>query len=167
MKRLISLLLIICLCAFLFGCQDKAEPIKKPVTFFYCRSDFDHGNESSVILGETRESAGFENNIMGLLGLYLEGPASDSLRTTIPEGAKLMDYKVEGNTAVLTVTDRFALASGIELTLACACFAKTVLHMTGLEAVKIQAQTVNLGNKPYILMDHSTILLLDNTEIHQ
>ena len=166
MKITVSILLLICLSIMLLGCQEKAEPINKPVTFYFSCSEFDHGNENSVIAGETRESAGFENDIMGLLNLYLSGPESEDLRSTFPADVKLLEYRVEDGTAILTVTDQLSLVDGIELTVACACIAKTVMKLSGLEAVKIQTQTVNLGNKPYIIMDQSTILLLDDTEIH-
>ena len=166
MKIPISLLLVICLCLALFGCQQDVEPAKKPVTFYYCRTEFDHGSEDSVILGETRESAGYEDDLVGLLNLYLQGPLSEDLRSTFPAGTKLKEYWAEGNTAMLTVTDQLSLAKGIDLTVSCACLAKTVLEITGLDAVQIQAQNVNLGNNAYILMDRSTILLLDGTEIH-
>lgn len=166
MKRIISLLLVLSFCLFASGCQQESEPVKKPVTFYYCRTEFDHGSDDSVILCETRESAGFEGNLIDLLNLYLQGPISDNLRQTFPTGTKLKEYRVEGNTAVLTVTNQLSLASGIDLTVACACLAKTVMDLTGLQDVKIQAQTVNLGNNAYIIMDQETILLLDSTEIH-
>lgn len=166
MKRIVSFLLLICLCFMTCGCRQETEPAKKPVTFYYCRTEFDHGSDDSVILGETRESAEFEGNLMGLLNLYLQGPLSENLRPTFPAGTKLKEYRVEGNTAVLTVTDQLSLAKGIDLTVACACLAKTVMSLTGLKDVQIQAQTVNLENNAYIFMDQNSILLLDGTEIH-
>lgn len=166
MKGYISILLLICLCLPLFGCQKEAKQAMKPVTFYYCRTEFDHGKEDSVILGETRESAGFEDNFIGLVNLYLQGPVSDGLHATFPVGTKLIEYRLEGETAVLTVTDQLSFAKGIQLTTACACLAKTVMGLTEVKAVKIQTQTENLMNAPYIIMDQRTILLLDDTEIH-
>lgn len=166
MKRITILFILLAVMLPLCGCREEAEPILSPVTFYYSRAEFDHGNENSVIHGEIRESAGYEGDLIGLLNLYLNGPISEEYKATFPAGTKLKDFQVEDKTAVLTVTDQLSLARGINLTIACACLTKTVLEMTGLDAVKIQAETVNLGNSVFILMDRSSLLLLDAEEIH-
>lgn len=164
MKRIAAILLIIAFCLPFFGCQQDSEPVRSPVTFYYRRAEFDHGSEDSVILGQIRDSDGYQNDLKGLLNLYLQGPTAEEFDPTFPKGTKLIDYRVEENTALLTVSDQLSLADGIHLTVACACLAKTVMELTGLETVQIQAQTVMLGNDKVIVMDESRILLLDSTQ---
>lgn len=166
MKKKISVLLLISLCIPLWGCQPKTEPVKSPVTFYYCREEFDHGKEDSVILGEIRDQAGFEDNLTGLLDIYLQGPVSENLHSTFPYGTVVREYRVEDTTAVLTLSHQLSLAEGMDLTIACACLTKTVLELTGLDTVRIYTQTANLENNSYIQMDRNTLLLIDSTEIH-
>lgn len=164
MKRIIAILLLLCLCLTAIGCSPEKDPIKSPVTFYYRRAEFDHGSEQSVILGETRESEGIRGNIPRLLEEYLKGPVSEELAATFPDDAKLIDYRTKDSSAFVTVSDELAQLSGIELTVACACLAKTVIELTGIKSVHIQAQTAMLGNEQVIIMDSSRILLLDSTQ---
>lgn len=163
--RMISLLLLIAICMTVTGCQKQAESIKTPVVFYYVRAEFDHGNDNSVICGETRESADFKGNLIELLNGYLQGPQSEDLLTPFPSGTSITNYVVDNTTAILTVTDHLTQISGMDLTVACACLSKTVIELTGIESVKIQAKTKELGSNEYIYMDMNTILLLDSTEI--
>ena len=166
MKKFISILLIVAFCLSISGCQQKTEPIKSPVTFYYSRAEFDHGNQDSVILGETRESAGLKSDLIKLLNEYLAGPLSDQLTSPSPGGTRVKNIWIENDVAILSVTDQMSLARGIQLTLACACLAKTFMEISGIETVKIQAQTVKLSATGYILIDKDNILLLDSTEIN-
>ena len=163
MKRIIVILVLICLCLPTMGCREEA-PIQSPVIFYYRRAEFDHGSEESVILREVRESQGIDHQIPRLLEEYLKGPVSEDLADTFPTDTKLIDFRIEAATAFVTVSDELAQLSGIELTVACACLAKTVMELTGMESVQIQAQTAMLGNDQIIIMDSSRILLLDSTQ---
>ncbi|MBQ7330955.1 MAG: GerMN domain-containing protein [Oscillospiraceae bacterium] len=159
MKRILSLLLLLALLCCLTACKQK-ETMEDPVTFYYQNKEFSHGSGNSVILGETRESAGSEDMI-SLLNLYLKGPVSENLLKTFPNGTKLLKFHIDGEIANVVLSDQITLADGIELTVACGCLAKTVMELTGVTGVNICAENLPLGNKQNIYMDLNSLLLLD------
>lgn len=160
MKRFLSLFLLLALVCCLTACKQK-ETMEDPVTFYYQNKEFSHGSGSSVILGETRESAGISEDIISLLNLYLKGPVSENLLKTFPNGTKLLKFHIDGEIANVVLSDQITLADGIELTVACGCLAKTVMELTGVTGVNICAENLPLGNKQNIYMDLNSLLLLD------
>jgi len=160
MKRLISILFCICMFLPLFGCAQE-ETIQKPVTFYYRRSEVAYGESDGVIATEQRESLGHEGDILYLLSQYLSGPQSGKLAQTFPDDLVIVSLHYENNLAKIIFSYHLAELSGLDLTIACACVTKTVIELTGVEAVQMSAAGELLNEYQSITMDSDCLLLLD------
>ena len=163
MKRLFCILLCICLCCSLWGCRkNENPPVQVPVEFFYLRSTFTYNSTDTVLGSELRESAGHEEDIVYLLNLYFSGPKNESLAQPFPKGCSVISCTQEKETASLVISDRFAELTGMELTAACVCLAKTLSGLTGCGTVVLRAQTELLDGKKTITIQDGTTVLLDD-----
>lgn len=161
MKKVICLILAVTLTAMLGGCNQN-RAVVKPVIFYYQNPDLSKQIPEGIFLGQTREALGHEEDYFYLLDLYLKGPQDDSYLQTFPLGTRLKEFSIQNSLAYITVTDQITLATDISLTVACACLCKTVIELTGVTGVQIKAETLPLRSQPYLYMDMSSILLVDN-----
>lgn len=163
MKRAISVAILLCIILPLFGCVSTEDKPKEPVSFYYRRAKLTYSDAASVIAPEARESAGHTEDTAYLLAEYLKGPKSEEFLRTFPTQVSLADLKLGKATAEITLSDNFAVLSGMDLTIACACLTMTVMELTGSETVKISAENALLNNAPQITMDKNCLLLLDSS----
>lgn len=137
MKRLLCVLLAL---GLLFsGCAIAGQGPREPVTFYYLRSDFRYGQADGVITGEARESAGHAGELGYLLGLYLMGPADESLRSPLPQDTRLLELTQGAEEVRLTLSDTGKALTESAFTLAAACLSLTVMELTGTKAVTIES----------------------------
>ena len=163
MKKLLCILLALCMLP-LFGCAQPEDPIENPVFFYYRQKTLTYDNEDSVITKELRDAGDRKDDISYLLGQYLQGPESQTLMQTFPQGSRV-SFQVQENTVVIFVNHKFAALTGIDLTLACACLTLTLCELTGTEHALFQAQDILLDGNQNIYMSRSNILLLDSSNI--
>ena len=157
MKRLVSLLLILALCLSLTAC---ANP--NAVTYYYVRNpdEYLYGVSDGVMVGESREAGGHVDNLRYLLILYLHGPISDHLKSPFPAGTKLVELNREGDDLTVQLTSMFTVLEGADLTLACACLARTCFELTDVQTVTVLAmgwKTVSMT------MERDHLLLMDDS----
>lgn len=155
MKRMIAIVLLLCLC--FSGCAVLGERIKEPVTVYYLQKEFDYGDLGSVMAPEIRETYGERRDLSYLMALYLVGPTSEEHRMPIPSGTKITSTVQENGNIVLELSDAAQSMSESELTLACAC-----LSMTCFDFTQSQKVTVQIGERS-ISMTRSSLLLSDNS----
>lgn len=160
MKRLISILIAVCLIISMSSCTQGDE-IASPVHYYYLRTEFTYGASDSVIAAEVRESAGFENNYEALLDFYLSGPVNTEFLSPFPASTKLHSLSWENGVLCLTLSDSFAQLTGLDLSLACACLGKTCMELTGAEEVVLRAQTQQLDGEDTIIITADSFVLLD------
>lgn len=163
MKRLICGFLCLLLCFSLFGCQQEEElPILKPVEFFYLRTTFSYTDTDTILGSEFRESAGHETDLVYLIDLYFGGPESDTLSLPFPRGCTVVSITPKGSAISIIVSDQFAKLSGMNLTVACVCLAKTLTALSGYSTVIIQTRTQLLDGKKSITIQDGDPVLLDD-----
>lgn len=160
MKRIICALLLVVSSAALFACSQK-ETIRQPVEFYYCAQTISYNSTTGVIAPETRESDGLENDPEALIDLYLRGPVHEEYYSPFPQNIKVLNINIDTNTATVMLSKDYSKLSGYQLTLACACLAKTVIGITGSETVRIGAQDALLDGNAYIQMSDDTLALMD------
>ena len=163
MKYWISLLLIISILLSLCGCTQDMRPAKSPVNFYYLAKEVSYDGESEILLPEEREGAGYEADMEGLLNQYLKGPASDALRSPFPTHVRVTRYATTANTIILEMSSEFAQLLGIDLTVACACIARTLFDLTQMERVMISATDAQLDGQASITFDRNDIYFVDTT----
>lgn len=161
MKKLLCLLLALCLVLSLPACREDRPSLKKPVNFYFPRVTPTYGTADGFIAAVPSEGAGYQDDPVGLLNFYFEGPSDVSFRNAFPVGAQLLSLSVTDGVAQLQVNKTFAQLYGLNLTIACACLTMTVLDLTGADSVVITARHANLDGQNQIVMDRSCLTLLD------
>jgi len=163
MKRLISAVLFLCCLVTLAGCNTDSN-IQAPASFYYCTDQITYNDSHGVIAPEIRESAGYENDMVALLNLYTAGPVSDELRNPFPENLSIESLMQEENTVVIVVSSEYSQLSGLELTLANACLARTVLDYSQSDSVRITCPYALLDGYQSVTITNDSILTMDAPE---
>ena len=162
MKKLITCILLLCICVSFFGCKSK-QALTSPVPYYYRRMELSYEGSGSVIAAEQRESRGHENDIGYLLSQFLKGPESSAFSRTFPLGTQLISFEHSDLEAHIVLTDIFAGLTGMDLTIACACITMTVIELTGVQTVHIRTESQLLNNMQTITMDKSSLVLFDSS----
>lgn len=152
MKPYIAWSFVLILFLTMSGCMSHTN-YSDPVTLYYPRLEYTVGKEDSVIASELREADGLTR--AEWVTSYLNGPESSELGNPFPAGTELIDLQQEEDTVYLILSDAFAALSGIDLTIACTCLARTVLQETDAVRVSIRAEKE--------LLDGSTEILIEGT----
>lgn len=161
MKRLICLLLCLCLLLPLLGCQQ--QELLSPGTFYYRRADASYSGTDGVIAPEQRELNGILNDLDSLLALYCSGPVTEVLENPLPPDANILHWQVQNDELHLYFNDALAQLSGVELTLAAGCLARTFLPLTGAQTLVLTAENALLNGKTALRLSESDLCLRDNT----
>ena len=171
MKKITSLLLCFALSVSLIGCDSTGSDIEKPVNFYYRSSVMEYGSEYGIMVNETYEAIGYEDDYAQLTQEYLTGPTTDACVNPFPENIQVKQLDLLKGKVSVVLSDELSDLKGAELTIACVCLAKTLLEMTGLDAVTISAdgalldgeQSITLGKHDFIL-DNNSATLPDHLE---
>lgn len=164
MKRMMALWLALAL--VLGGCSGAAGDLRVPLTFYYPRAEMDFSQGSSYIIVEMREGDGVGSDPIDILAYYLRGPANaEQFACPFPEGTRPESFTLEEDVAQITLSAEFAACSGLELTVACACLAKTCLALTDARRVRIRCEGALFGDAEYVEMDEQSILLFDDVQV--
>ena len=156
MKRFLIFLLLLALALSCWACSDQQS-----VTFYYVREEpaYLFGTENAVIVGENRDYASNIQNLHSLLILYLHGPLNENFQSPFPRGTSLVTVHQEGYHLTVRLSSIASAMKGADLTLACACLAKTCFDATDAELVTIIA--TGFGNIS-VTMTRDSLLLIDD-----
>lgn len=164
MKRLISLLLLLALALSLYGCNSDASlKMNAPVNFYYCSNSITYNSPDGVICAEVRDATGYTDNLQQFIELYLKGPASSEFTSPFPDGADVEQLSLGTTRIQITLNETFTELSGLDLTLACACLAKTVQEAAQVEYVQIIFENSSTGKRNAITIGPSNLLFMDNS----
>lgn len=161
MKKWISTSLCVVMILLLSACGS--TPIKDPGKFYYKRVDMVYGSIDSVIAPETRDLDGIRSDIGKLLALYFQGPKDGTLESPFPRNTTVVKWATVDNTLILTLSQEFAQLSGIDLTIACGCIAKTIIELTPIQRVNFQVDNALLNGEPSISMSAKNLQLVDDS----
>ena len=160
MKRIISLILIVCLLIPLAGCGGNASQF--PVTFYYRRTETAYGTDNGIIAPELRDIR-TEGHLVSVLSVYLEGPNSKDLESPFPRDTEILYWSLQQDTLRVTMNETFGDMSGVELTIACACLAKTIFGISEVDQILIQAENTTLGGEPFLTFSRTNVNLYDDS----
>lgn len=161
MKKIISLILCLSLLAGLCACAEP-EP-RQPGNFYYYRPDTHYGVADGVIAPEQRELAQIGGDIGAMLATYCRGPVTRSLECPIPREASVDHWSLKNGVLTIDFSPNFAELSGIELTIAAGCLARTFLELTEATEITITAGGALLDGESAITLGAADLDLYDNS----
>ena len=165
MKRLIPLCLILILLVPLFGCESAESD--GTVEFYYQRASFVYGSDDGVIGSELREVSERTNTLPYVLSLYLRGPLDPGLKSPFPTGTKMLGVTQDGSTLCVTLDPSFTELKNMELTLACACIARTCFSLADVTQVQIRSIAPDEVDSVNMIISVDNLLLEDNSGLPQ
>ena len=159
MKRLLSFFSILILLLTLWSCSGTDI---ETAHFYYVRKNFDYSSTDGVFVPQATDAAQYIT-LNAFISEYLRGPDGPNLISPFPSGTLLVDIDKSKETLVVTLSDKFASLTGIELSLACCAFAKTAMEFTGVSVVEISAlsemldgvKTITITSEDIIVFDHA------------
>ena len=137
MKRLICLILWLTLAFSLSACNPGS--LKEPGTFYYRRTVTAFQGSDGVIAPEERELAGISGDLTAILDLYCSGPVSPDLENLLPPDARVLSHTLKDGELTLHFAESLANLTGIDLTLAAGCLARTFLTLTNADTLVLTA----------------------------
>ena len=97
----------------------------------------------------------------GLLRLLLAGPESNGLTSPFPRGTTLRSWRVDGDQAVVDLSEAYGGLSGVDLSLADGCIALTLCQLEGIHSVYLTVEGRPRPFRDKVL--HASDLLLENS----
>ncbi|MBE6933620.1 MAG: hypothetical protein E7462_00980 [Ruminococcaceae bacterium] len=165
MKRVVCFFFVCLLTLSLFGCNQGNHPPENTVAVYCKRAVPTYGTADSIIAATYLETDGHSDNYSYLLGKYLQIAPSEEFVSPFPTGTSLIQFRLEGLTAKIVLSDQFAALSGMDLTIACTCLAQTVMSLADCQEVIISANTSQLDGRNFITLNRDSYLLLDRSGI--
>lgn len=162
MKRALSMILILCLVCGLCGCRG--PELRSPGVFYYYRTDTGFSDTEGVLAPENRELFGMEDDLDAILDLYCQGPLSEHLESPIPKDCPVLGHSLQGDTLTLDFSKGLSELSGIELTLAAGCLARTFLGLTGAEYLILTAEGGLLDGESSMTLSLADLGLRDDSQ---
>lgn len=162
MKRFICFFIAAAVLVCLSSCSSNSKEVDFPVSFYYSSKSISYNTSDGVIASEIREYKGYENNLPGLLAMYLSGPLSKDLVSPFPKGTALISLKVHDDEVHILLSEEFAKLTGMDLTIACTCISMTMFGVTDCSSVALQAQNTLLNGVEILRFTPNDMILLDD-----
>lgn len=154
MKRILPILLALTL--FLSACSGGPEPAEDQSFDFYYRSAQQSGE---VLSAETVSMDTAQLSVEELLTRYLAGPKDRRLRRAVPSQWKLVSAYLDGDTARVIFYDSQPERSAVEISVARAAIARTLLQLEAIQKVSITMS----GQENSVTLTQRDILFYDTT----
>ena len=159
MKRFVSCLLILVSLLCFVGCNS-TDGVKS-ANFYYVRNSYIYGQEDGVMTAEVRSIEEFSSQ-QDILLAYLNGPQDLSLVSPFPNGIKVYEFLFEEDTLHITLSAHIVTLSKAKQVLACACFARTAMELTGVKEVYFQTDDTDFARMDPIVISEDSMLLYDD-----
>lgn len=158
MKKWIALLLITALLLPMAGCSGSTGT---DVTFFYRRITDETNITDGIVASEIRSVSSMEEE--DLFRAYFLGPEDSGLSAPFPRDSQVVRWEIRDQVLRLTMNSSFGALSGVELTIACVCAAKTFLGLLPVDQVLFQLEDGLLGGEKSLVFSEDNISLFDNS----
>ena len=96
-----------------------------------------------IIGSETREAAGHREDLNYLLSIYFRGPLNSEFSSPFPMGCRILETAQEDGNMTILLNPILAETTDLEVTIACACLAKTCMELTGADTVQIESRDLD------------------------
>lgn len=159
MKRKFCIILL-SITVTLWGCgTQKQETHTGSFRFYYLQNETAYNSPNSVVSYETKQA----NKLTPeeLIIQYLLGPAKKELVSPFPDNLQLISITREENKVAIILSNELTDLSGIELTLACSCLARTLQSIFPADSYEISSAEGKLNGKSSILIAPETFVWED------
>ena len=161
MKRILSVLLIL-MTVSLAGCADQQDVnLPKTLKFYYCNTDISYNEPDGLISAEIRERQGNANTMEAIVTEYLKGPSNDKYYSPFPDGTALTELNMGDDVLYITLNKNFSDLTGIDLTLACACMAKTMREIADVDTIVIDVANGIYGKNLKVTIEKDGLITAD------
>ena len=168
MKRILSLCLTAALLTALCGCGPRQKSGDNTVSFYYQRAAYVYGTADGVIAAESRDISNRANTLLYLLTLYFQGPIDPGLKAPFPDGCSIQSVSRDGNTLCVMLEPCFSTLEDTDLTIACACIARTCFSLSDATQVQIRAEGAEGSGNVNVVISVDSLLLDDQSGLsHQ
>ncbi len=161
MKR--AIILMLCLVLTLGLCACAQPQLRTPGTFYYHRSETAYTGIDGVFAPERRELDGIREDLNAVLDLYCRGPVTAGLENPLPPEAVVLSHTLENGVLTLSFSPQLAELSGIELTIAAGCLARTFLELTGARTLVLTADGALLNGQTAMELTIGDLELRDDS----
>lgn len=160
MKKLISLLLSAMMVVTLCACESSYP--EQNGKFYYRRIQPAYGSADGIISPEIRTFSIVGSDLSEVMESYFSGPESRGLESPFPRNTRVNNWEIQDNTLALTLNDPFAALSGVDLTVACSCIARTFLDILPIEEVTISVTDKTLNGQEQISLGPKDMNFIDD-----
>lgn len=160
MKKLISLLLCSAMILTLCACGQNFP--EESGQFYYRRIQPAYGADDGIIAPEIRKFPANQSDLSEMLECYFSGPESRGLESPFPRNTHVISWGIQDETLSLNLSEPFAALSGVDLTVACSCIARTFLEILPIETVTIQVMRKTLNGQKSISLGINDMSFLDD-----
>lgn len=161
MKRLLCILMILSLLLPLCACNE--EELRSPGTFYYYRAETAFSGTDGVLAPESHELYGIEEDLAAILTAYCAGPDSNDLENPLPTHCCVPAFTLENGVLTLQFSSELAALTGVELTIAAGCLARTFLPLTGAQKLVLTADGALLSGETAMTLTLDDLELRDNS----
>lgn len=157
MKKTVTLLLIL---ATLFSLTACGQSEKINMVFYFRTAETTFDTNKGIIASENRTIQSRDEQ--SILNEYLKGPKDENLHSPFPEDISLEDYISGLRRTTLVLSEHISQLSDHELTIACACIAKTVFDLTDTRSVEIKSAAGLVGGMQSIILMRNDLIIYDD-----
>ena len=97
-----------------------------------------------------------------ILSAYMGGPQDTSLESPFPYGTMIIDFYYVDDTLHVVFNSHLATITKAKQVLACTCFARTAIELTGVSAVHIETDSSKVARMDTIIITKESYLLYDD-----
>ena len=167
MKKGLCLLLLVLLP--LTGCR-REEPARTAYQLYFQEADLTCSagdgafrTETVYLYDEKTETS--QQLAEALMEALLQGPADETLKSTLPAGTTLLSLEVAGDRAVVDLSASYESLSGVALTLADGAIAMTLAQIPEISSVQITAQGRELAYRDRQVLNIREVLLTPEEDV--
>lgn len=164
MNRLQITCQLLTVAMLLGGCLPAETKAEKPINFYYLHSEIGYRADQDILVPQVWDAADHFGDMRYILESYLQAPVPDGMVSPFPRGLSLVAVWSVGDCLYVKLNEQITTLSGLELTLACSCIAKTCFELSAHEQVRISSAGGSLDGADYITI-HADSLLLNEIEM--
>ena len=161
MKKLVLVLIILCLGLAMTGCGADNSEDDGVIRFYYLRNDILYGAEDGVIASENRYL--YNSSMEHLLNVYLAGPETQTLHSPFPDGIRILSVSQDNEILYLKFSSEFTNLDSMDQVLACGCICHNLFPLTEANEIHISGEN---STKIHIFTRDSFTLSDESDVIH-